>query len=130
MFIHQSFVEKRYFLWHMEKRQKKGHINSNFVAPKIVFFTHAAKKFLFSQTWWINIKCLDVYQYFFPKICEHFEKRFLGSPFFPQNLWTPMSQSEFSLYYIFSKDYLELSCCRFFIMNVNRNGEFWGSELV
>jgi hypothetical protein len=43
--------EKIFLVAYGKKTKKKGHINSNFVAPKIVFFTHAAKKILFSQTW-------------------------------------------------------------------------------
>jgi hypothetical protein len=42
MFIHQSFVEKRYFFCYV-KIYKKCHVNSNFVAPKIVLFTQATK---------------------------------------------------------------------------------------
>jgi hypothetical protein len=56
------------------KHTKECHINCNFVAQKIVFFTHAKKMSFCHETLWVNIECPDVHQEMFSQVFRHFVK--------------------------------------------------------
>jgi hypothetical protein len=86
-----KFCGQKAFLAAWCKNEKKSHVNSNFVAPKFIFFTHAIENVFFSRNLVSEHKIyLDVHQDIFFNFFGHLKIWFLYSGCIYIHLWVKM----------------------------------------